>query len=1510
MRRNFAPFLLATAVASGCSREAPQPVVEAPSGDRPAEFAADRATPAVGAANGDGKSVDAVVASLAGAAPQERYDAALLDALNFLADKKYADALGALKAAREVQDTEQVRGEIDKVQALLDQQAAAVRTARDITTVLNDGKADEAARLGTVALKQFGGTDVADDLERLKRQADAVAAAPLDDAAARRARFRQEADAALRDQNLRTAAIALEQLTQSGEDADARRQLDDVRGSLSRYDECRQRAARLRRDPAALEDALAALQDAQKAWDTPQVRLEIDEYTLALQKRRDRISVADFEVRGDVGVPLAGRTVAEELLPGFRSRFDLVERGQLGRVLDELRLEATTLADNPEGRQAVAGLAKVRYLVVGSLSPLNGVTAQARLVDVRSGLIVQTARLSAPTVDALVPRLPTLAQILMMTDDQKMAFELAQARQVVTAVKPIDYGTLPPPPPPYVADAPAPPPIVTYTPAPLAFGGLGIADFRALPPVGVVPAAAPVVVYEEPRRQRLLALSLELGDNLFRRGRHREAHRHFELALSLTSDRAAIDLRIDRCRPFLPPPPPPPVVVAAPPPPPAVVIVPQPVVVVAPPPLVVVAAPPPVRPRMVVFNFFVNADPGLVPPACGDWAADLFASHWTSGYDVVERGEVCWYMGRLGITMRDVLADPGARRCLAQALNVRFMFYGTIEQTASFNVSTHMIDAETGARTGTGMIHVQDHNELKLRMHELARQTGAPAAEQAKLAQAGKDGEKAVDQARKLQQAGNYSEAAAVSRAALKEHPGSVALQALAADNESKARQAELEAARRRDAARQQAEATAARERAAELTRETEAARARAEQAARARSDAERRAQEEQKQRAYQQLWASGDRAAKEGRFAEAAQALQSAVALKPSDDGFRTLAAVRTKAEETARARAADEQRLRDAEAKRRQDEARAKVAAEQRRRGEEEAARRKVQDDRDRAEAARFAEQSRQALAKGNYDAAQSAAQSAARLHKSSEVNALLAKVRQEQSLAEARKKGEQARAEAERKLAEEKTRREKADAEARRTQDAYAAALRKAQQAVADRHYEQAAAAYREAAGLYKTDAALTGLKQTEELRDREKAQADAALRQRAAEAQRVARVRELTDAGRRALDGKQYDRAVEAYREASRLAPGDVETRAALARAEHARDAARVAAAPQPASPPPARTDPRAEQVRQLVADARRAGGRKDFAGAARALTEANRFAPNDPSVAAAARELAEAKKAADTGAASTKQRQADYELAMGAGRNALRAKNYVGAANAFKEALRLAPDDRDAAGLLRESERLRTEAATAADAEAKRMHAEGRRRDEYNRLFAAGRAATAARRPADAVQAYEGALRQVPGDPEAARALREANAALEASRRPAPNPPAPKPPPAGTPAPTPMPAVPPAPVKASAPPPAPPAVNPREEYSRQMQSGAVFEKQRKLPEAAQAYRAALKQMPADPRAAAALRGVEFAQHMAEGQRQAAARHFPEAAREYEEALKLVPDNAEAKAALRRAKEGKR
>jgi tetratricopeptide (TPR) repeat protein len=1299
MQRIASVSLFAAVLLAGCSREEPAP---APADTNPAAArqVADTGTPPLAA----GQPVDVVVPSLPGPNPQERYDAALLEALDLLADRKTAQALAALEAARAVQDTDQVRALIDRLKATLAQQAEAERTARDVRAVIHDGRPDDAIRLASAALQQFGPTDNAADLAALKRQADALAAAAAADSAAQRNRLRNEAEAALRDNNLRLASVSLEQALQLGDDPAVRKQLDDVRASLARYDDNRRRAAELRHDPARLEEALAALKEASRAWDTLQVRQEIDDYTLALQKRRERLSVADFEVQGDVGVPGAGRALAEELLPAFKCRFDLVERGQLGRVLDELKLDASGLVDNPKGRAAVGQLARLRYLVVGSVSPLNGVTLRARLVEVRTGLVVQTARLSAPTVNDLLPRLPQLAAELMMSDEQKLAYEQSLARQAAPPVEVIQAAPIPPPPAP---DLPPPPPVITYTPRPPAFGGLVIEDFNRLPPVVVAPAPPPAaslyVASDDPYRGRLLQLSLTLGDNLFRRGRWHEAHRHFQLALTLSNGAADVQLRIDRCRPNLPPPPPPPVVVA-------------------PAPVVVLAPPPPVRPRLVVFNFLVNSEPGLVPPAVGDWAADQCGAYFGGSYEVVERGEVCWYMGRLGVTMRDVLVNVSARQALAQALNVRFFLYGTIQQTASFDVTTHLIDAATGARTGTGSIHVQDHQELKLRLPELARQVGAAPAEQTRIAQAGKDSEKALNDGRQLLAAGNYSQAAAVTREALKKAPDSVALQALNQEAQAKAKQAALEEARKRELARQQAEAEALRKKQAELARQAEAARARAEQEAKARTDAERRLDEAREQRAAEQLRLQAQQALKQGQHDQAVQALQSAVALRPSDAGFKELAQARAEAEKAARERAQAEQARLAAEQKRKQEPAQAKVEAERKQREAQEAARRKAQEARDKAAQDQLLAQAKQALAKKDFAAATAAAESAQRLSATKQADDLLRQAREQQALAAAERKGAQARAEAERRLAEQQKQKEQAEAKALRNQEAYQAALKKAQQAVAAKRYDEAVAAYQEAGKLYRTDVVLTGQRQAEELRDRERAQRDAEQKRQAEEAKRRAQVQALLAEGQKALAAQQFDKAIASFRSATQAAPGNVEALAALSRAEHARD---------------------------------------DFAARNRQQAEA------------------QAQKQAA-------QRKADYDLAISAGQAATKAGNHQGAVNSYTEALRLVPGDAQATALLRQAQQALLAARTpprptppptppAAPAKPTPTpppppkpttpppapaRPAPNAQAEYGKQMQAGAALEKQQKFADAARAYQEALRWQPGDARAA-ALRNA-----------------------------------------------------------------------------------------------------------------------------------------------------
>jgi tetratricopeptide (TPR) repeat protein len=1250
MSRNLIVALVASAALAGCGRQ--------PAGDPPPiKVIAGERTPAlVGTTESkagallvssteDAKKFEALLATHTAPSKQDRYDAALNEAFAYLADKKYARALAALEDAMASDDTEQVRREIDRTRDLIAQQAAAERTARDARAILDEGKADDAGRVLTESLKQFGGSDAADELAGLKRQADALAADGLRSDAERRERFAREAAAAIQDNNLRAGGLALAQALQAGEDAALRRQLDEIQGRLARYDDARQRAAELRRDPTNLENALEALRAAGQAWDTLQVRQEIDDCTLALQRRRDRVGVADFEVRGDVGLAAAGRTIADELLPALKARFDVVERGQLQRLLGEMQLEAGDLAANASGQQELGRLAKVRYLILGSVFPLNGVTINARLVEVNSGLVVQTAKLSAPTVEAAVARLPQLGQMLLMTDEQKLAFEQALA-QNAPPVQPVALeAPLPPPPAP---NDPPPQPVVVFTARPPAFGGLLIEDFRRLPPVAIVAEAAPVVevaiASDDPFRRRLLAVSLELGDNLFRRGRQRDAFAHFELALSLSNGHPDVALRVERCRPFAPPP--------------VAIVTPAPIAV-AQPQAVIVAR----RPRLVIFNFLVSSDPGLVPPAVGDWAADHFGSYCGSSYEIVERGEVCWYMGRLNITVKDVMYNPGARRALSQALGARFFLFGTIEQTASFNVSTHLIDAETGARTGTGMIHVQDHNEIKLRMQELVRQTGAGAQEQARLARAGAATEKALTEARKQLAAGDAARSAATARAALQAAPGNVALLALAQQAEQQKKQADLDAARRAAAQHASADIEAARRRQQELAKQAESLRLQAEIAGKSRDAAARRALEEQKQRVAARLGAEAMAAAQKGDYRQAAVTLRGAVALKSDDGLVRELTQAKAKADEAARQRAAAEAAQHAAETKRLAEAAAAKVAAERRRKEAEDAERRKAQEARDLADYSRFVAQAKDATAKKQYDAARSALDAARLIKATDEVAKLAKEVQDARMLADAKTNSDAQRA------SEQRLAKDKAAADSAATQARLAA-----EQAVATKKrladYELALGAGQ--AALKKNDlaGAINSFKEALRInpggQDASAGLLDANRRLDAAaraadDAKRLGDFNRAMTSGRQAMTVRKYDDAVKAFTEAVRLQPADSTAAAAVRQATQAR----IGPASQPKIEPKA--DARAEYNRLMQTAASLEKSQKTIE-AIQAYRKALQLVPGDVP-------------------ALTALRRTELPLQLTAGKQALATRRFPDAVKSFEAVLQLAPDNAEAkAGL--------------------------------------------------------------------------------------------------------------------------------------------------------------------------------------------------------------------------------
>ncbi len=1250
----------------------------------------------------------------------DKYEASLAQALNYLADRKHAQALDAFETARTFHDNEFIRGEIAKLKSRLEQDKAAAKTVQELETILAEGKAEDAGALANEALKEFGGADVSDQLVKLKQQADALQSAQ-EDAAARFARFRKEGEAALREKNLRAAALALEQAVAAREDRAVRQQLDEVRRSLDQYDALRKQASALRRDPQRLEEAVAALQEAAKHWDTLHVRQEIDECTLALQKRRDRVSAADFEVRGDVGLPAAGRAVAEEILPYLKSRFDLVERAQISKVVAELKLQADL---DPDQQREVGRLANVRYLVLGSITPLGGLTVNARLVDVKSGLVVQTAKIVAATPEEMMQLLPELGKQLLMTDEEKAAYDTARA-ELIKVEAPAADAPLPPPPDVPAVGAPLPPPVIADVAIPPAMGGLRQDDFAKLPPP-VEGRPLPVAVdggeAELVFKRRLLHVVLNLGDNLFRRGHYRDAHRHFELAMNLAPGNFDLLIRLDRVRPHLPPP----------------------VVIVDP---VIVA-----RPRIAILNFPVYGDPRLVPPYLAGWTPYQLAPYFYPYYDVVDPGEVYWYMANMGMTLRDLMFDPWARRWLGRALGIRYFVFGNIVQTASFDVNTYMVDAEFGFLQGHGRVHVRNPYELKLRLGELAYLTRLdPAAR----------GRYLVDQDRfnmLLIQAEDrfgrreFTLAIGIYENALRLRPNHAGVLTRLELARRRAHELALEEARQRELARLRALEAERLRRQWELAQAAEAARLRAAQRPTV-------VAVDVRLRAQNQLVSQAQLYVKTRNFALGIRTYESALALAPRDDLVRELALARAEAERATALQLADAVAKREADLRHQQEAAlalaRQKLEEDRAARLAAESIALKAQEKLDRTAYQAAFDEGQRLLAAGKYDAAIAALQSARRLRRTEAVEALLSQAMVESARAQA--KDDQAKQELERRLAAERERRLKAEAEAKRNQELYAEALKLAQKALAERNFDLAQAKFTEAGKVFRTDDVLTGMRRAEDGRAQLLARAKAVKDKALADERKAARIKELLAEGQQALSGQQLDAAVKALRQAKNLAPDNVEVLAALTKAEMERDR-RAAEMRRKLEGDEAR-----KSFQRLLDSGKANLANKQFEAAKVALTEALKINPDSGDAKSALQSVEKALAQIDVSAKAkveAQKRMEAYQKLVSDGRIAHSAGRFDDAINAFSAAQKLLPGDQASANLLKDAQRARQDAANAAALAAKKRAEELQRQADLKKSLDQGRSALAAKNVAAAEKALQAASAIAPKDADVARALEQ------------------------------------------------------------------------------------------------------------------------------------------------------
>ena len=1157
-------FGLSFLALAGCGKDEPnKPValaVDQPNGPKPGEA-------------GPGRKAENLMSEVT---PQDRCDAAVANAFRFLAEKKEVEALAAFEEAHAAVASDFIKGEIERLKSKKKRHETAERTAQDIKTVLEGGRAIDAAKLAVAALEQFGDSDAAESLTNLKRQADALVSTELPDNDRKR-RFLDEAKTSLEARNFRAALLSYDQAAASGADvAVVKPTYDDIRNRLSKYDEQRNHAAELRRDSSKIEDAIACLEEARKAWETPQVTQEIEELKIAMNNRRDRLAVADFEVIGDVGIPLAGRTIAEEILPHFTSRYDLVERSQVGAILQDINVNPAELHNNEKGRTEFARLAKARYFVVGSVSKLYGVAVNARLVDAQSGLVVQTAKVVAATPEELSSKLPLLARILQMTDDQKIAHEqeLAKATTIAVAEPP---AALPAPPPAQAAPDPAVQPIVASTPRPPEIGQVAVEDF-----VIPAPAAQPqaVVIVDSPWRNRAFFVSVDLGDNLLRRGLYREALRHYEFAVNLNPGSADVRLRIDRCRPFLPA------------------------------PLVVISAP---RPRLAVLPFVEIGQPGFVPYGLGGWTADHIAPYFYPTYDLVDRGETYWWMGRLGLSVRDVLRDPSARLLLARAMGVRYFLMGNLRETGSFDATAQLIDAEFNALVSSGNIHVRSPRELKYRLAELAQVTLMPPEQRVVYVQQTVVVRQRIETAQIEYRKGNFKISIGFYREVLVAQPYSVEAQYALLEAERRQRQWEMEEARR-------------------LAYEREMARVRQEQEMQYALAMQAQQQASvtivididifgrRKQRASEQLLVQARSSSQSGNFAMSIGFYESAAAMDRSPQVQNELAIARAQGAEAERRRMEQAQAIREAQLRQQyQSQLQASKAAltdDANRRVEAERGRRLAEEANAKAGYDRLLDQAQQAKAKQQYDVAVSSLQTARTLRPSPEIDQMVNAALDDQARAQADKKGAAERQKLDAQLVAERERSQKIEAESAQNQLRHDEAIRAATTAMAARNFEQGKQQFELAAQAKRTQEAIDGIRRANDEIAKGLLANEAARKaqeeQRKKEAEHIALIAEA----KQSAATKQFDPAIQKLQAAISLKPSSVEAQAELVKIRQAREDHLSANRKQPVVPV------KQDEFQQLLEAGKAKIAAKQYDAAIVSLNDALKIKPNDPSAVAA------------------------------------------------------------------------------------------------------------------------------------------------------------------------------------------------------------------------------------------------------------------------------------------------
>ncbi len=280
--------------------------------------------------------------------------------------------------------------------------------------------------------------------------------------------------------------------------------------------------------------------------------------------------------------------------------------------------------------------------------------------------------------------------------------------------------------------------------------------------------------------------------------------------------------------------------------------------------------------------------------------------------------------------------------------------------------------------------------------------------------------------------------------------------------------------------------------------------------------------------------------------------------------------------------------------------------------------------------------------------------------------------------------------------------------------------------------------------------------------------------------------------------------------------------------------------------------------RQAEFARLMSQGQEAMKKQQFADAAQAFDNALRLIPENPEAATALRQASGAQEAREIAL----KKSADYESHMTAARGAMVGERYADARNEFLAALQVKPEDEAA-----------NNGRKLAETRLNEMQDQAKRRTEFNRFMDQGDRALRNRRYDEAERAYTKAVQLMPRDLDARNGLKEAQRGQEKVKQ---------------------------------------------EFNRLIAQGDLAMQTSRLGDAVRAYSQATKLVPDnDPatdklqtaqKALDDLRNVQanYNRLMLQGETMMRVGHFTDASLAYAAALRLVPGDLEALAGLRSAR----